>query len=83
MAVCENCGPHQTQQGSSFVRGCQQPFDNYKKVAAGVPAENVFNYDETNLQENPGKLKKIFSMSQPLYTSTVPYGCGYRVFFLS
>jgi hypothetical protein len=31
-------------------------FDNYEKVAAGVAAENVFNYDETNLQENPGKL---------------------------
>ncbi len=26
-------------------------FDNYEKVATGVPAENVFNYDETNLQE--------------------------------
>lgn len=30
-------------------------FDNYNKVAAGVPPENVFNYDETNLQDNPGK----------------------------
>jgi hypothetical protein len=43
-------------------------FDNYEKVAAGVPAENVFNYDETNLQENPGKLKKKF-LHQP---ATIP-----------
>ena len=31
-------------------------FENYTKVAAGVPAENVFNYDETNLQDNPGMI---------------------------
>jgi len=35
-------------------------FENYKKVAEGVPPENVINYDETNLQENPGAKKGIF-----------------------
>jgi hypothetical protein len=37
-------------------------FDNFEKVVAGVPPENVFNYDETNLQENPGKFH-IYSFS--------------------
>jgi len=34
-------------------------FDNFYKVAAGVPPENIHNYDETNLQENPGGKKGI------------------------
>jgi hypothetical protein len=34
-------------------------FDNFYKVAAGVPAENIHNCDETNLQENPGGKKGI------------------------
>ena len=35
-------------------------FDNFYKVTAGVPPENIHNYDETNLQENPGGKKGIF-----------------------
>jgi hypothetical protein len=35
-------------------------FDNFEEVVAGVPPENVFNYDETNLQENPGKFYNLF-----------------------
>ncbi len=37
-------------------------FDNFYKVTAGVPPENIHNYDnydETNLQENPGGKKGI------------------------
>jgi hypothetical protein len=34
-------------------------FDNFYKVAAGVPSENIHNYDETNLQENPRGKKGI------------------------
>jgi hypothetical protein len=29
------------------------------KVAAGVPPEKIHNYDEINLQENPGGKKSI------------------------
>jgi hypothetical protein len=34
-------------------------FDNFYKVTAGVPLENIHNYDETNWQENPGGKKGI------------------------
>ena len=30
-------------------------FDLYEVAAAGVPPANVYNYDETNLRDNPGK----------------------------
>lgn len=35
-------------------------FDNLQKVIENVPAQNIYNYDESNLQDNPGKLKIIF-----------------------
>lgn len=34
-------------------------FDNLEKSLAGIPSENIFNYDETNLTDNPGKKKCI------------------------
>ena len=35
-------------------------FTLYSQTADGIPPENIFNYDETNLQDNPGKEKAIF-----------------------
>ena len=35
-------------------------FDRFEKVAAGVPPENICNYDETNLRDDPGVKKAIF-----------------------
>lgn len=35
-------------------------FDNLEKTMRGVPAENVLNYDETNLSDDPGSQKCIF-----------------------
>jgi len=35
-------------------------FDRFEIVAAGVPPQNIFNADETNLQDNPGARKAIF-----------------------
>ncbi|KAE9542276.1 hypothetical protein AGLY_003403 [Aphis glycines] len=35
-------------------------FDNLQKVIENVSAQNIYNYDESNLQDNPGKLKMIF-----------------------
>jgi DDE superfamily endonuclease len=32
----------------------------YEKTAAGIPATNVLNYDETNLQDNPKAAKAIY-----------------------
>ena len=33
-------------------------FDHFVKEAENVPAENIFNYDETNLTDDPGCKKK-------------------------
>ena len=35
-------------------------FERYKVSAAGIPASNVFNYDETNLTNDPGVKKALF-----------------------
>jgi hypothetical protein len=35
-------------------------FERYEKTAAGIPPENIWNYDETNLRDNPGAQKAIF-----------------------
>jgi hypothetical protein len=35
-------------------------FDNFERTAAGIPAENIFNADETNLREDPGAVKAMF-----------------------
>lgn len=34
-------------------------FVNWTRVAANVPPENIINYDETNLQDNPGAKKVL------------------------
>jgi hypothetical protein len=35
-------------------------FDQYEQSAAGVDPANIYNYDETNLTDNPGAKKVIF-----------------------
>lgn len=35
-------------------------FTHLSKVLEGVPPSNIFNYDETNLNQNPGSRKAIF-----------------------
>jgi hypothetical protein len=42
------------------VKDVEDFFDRFEKTAAGIPASNVFNYDETNLRDNPGAVKAIF-----------------------
>jgi hypothetical protein len=38
-----------------------QFFDRYEKAVEGIPPENMFNYDETNLRDNPGKIHPTVS----------------------
>ncbi|GFR98574.1 Pogo transposable element with KRAB domain [Elysia marginata] len=38
----------------------QQHFDNLEKSLKDVPAENILNYDETNLSDDPGVKKCVF-----------------------
>jgi hypothetical protein len=37
-------------------------FDNFEKTVAGIPPQNIYNCDETNLQDNPGAKKAIFPL---------------------
>lgn len=36
-------------------------FDNLQETIEGIPASHVFNYDETNLQDDPGRKKLLYS----------------------
>ncbi|CAH1732694.1 unnamed protein product [Aphis gossypii] len=36
-------------------------FDNLQGVLVDIPPQNIFNYDESNLQDDPGKKKLIFA----------------------
>lgn len=38
-----------------------QFFDRYEKAVEGILPENMFNYDETNLRDNPGKIHPTVS----------------------
>jgi len=42
------------------VEAIEEFIANYEKVAAGVPPENIFNYDESCLRDDPGSKKCIF-----------------------
>ena len=35
-------------------------FRNFEATVQGIPPENVFNYDETNLTNDPGSKKALF-----------------------
>jgi hypothetical protein len=35
-------------------------FSRFSKTVKDIPPSNIFNYDETNLQDNPGCVKAIF-----------------------
>jgi hypothetical protein len=39
-------------------------FDQYEQSAAGIDPDNIYNYDETNLTDNPGAKKVIFRQQQ-------------------
>lgn len=38
-----------------------QFFDKFEETMEGVTPENLWNYDETNMQDNPGAVKAIFA----------------------
>ena len=37
-------------------------FDKYEESVAGVPPENIWNYDKTNLTNDPGKISIYLSI---------------------
>lgn len=54
--MCQNIKRARAQVSREIV---QKYFDNLKIELEGVPANNVVNYDETNLQDDPGRKKII------------------------
>ena len=47
-------------RASVSAEDIEQFFTRYEKVVAGVPPENILNYDETNLRDDPGSKKCLF-----------------------
>jgi hypothetical protein len=39
-------------------------FNRYELTSAGIPPQNIFNYDELKLFDNPGAKKAIFSRGE-------------------
>lgn len=47
-------------RGAVSLEQIDEFFDNFEKSAEGVLPCNMWNYDETNLRDDPGKFKAIF-----------------------
>lgn len=54
---CANITPKRGSVDKDIVNSY---FDNIEKELQGIPPENVFNFDETNVSDNPGTKKCIF-----------------------
>lgn len=42
-------------------------FEELEKTIQGVPAKNIFNYDETNVADNPGSKIMLYRRGKYLY----------------
>lgn len=51
-------------------------FDNLKDVVKEVPADNILNYDETNLADDPGQEKLIFKRGKKYPERVMNYTKG-------
>jgi hypothetical protein len=51
---------HQAIQGGLSRKEVKTFFDNFQKSAEGVRPENMWNYDESNLRDDPGSKKCLF-----------------------
>lgn len=49
-----------TDRAAVTVKMVEAFFSNYTKTIEGIPPENIINYDETNLSDNPGQKSYIF-----------------------
>ena len=55
--MCQNISKKRAGISSETV---SDYFDELEKTLAGVPPENIINYDETNLTDDPGRKRMIF-----------------------
>ena len=55
--ICQNIKRARAAVSAADVENI---FQLYAKVLDGIPASNVYNYDETNLSDDPGQRKFIF-----------------------
>ncbi|KAJ4425648.1 hypothetical protein ANN_27844 [Periplaneta americana] len=65
--MCQNIKRSRAGVTTSAVN---EYFDNLENTLAGVPPENIINFDETNLQDDPGK-KKVMSKRGVKYPECV------------
>lgn len=47
-------------RASVSVADITEFFVHFEQTAAGIPPENIYNYDETNLRDDPGSKKCLF-----------------------
>ena len=54
--ICQNFKPSRASLSPAIIEAY---FSNLEKSIAGIPPENIMNYDETSLTNNPGRKKVV------------------------
>ena len=55
--MCQNISKKRAKIGAETIN---YYFDELENTLEGVPAENIINYDEINLTDDPGRRRMIF-----------------------
>ena len=55
--MCQNISKKQAKINEETINSY---FDELEKTLDGIPPQNIINYDETNLTDNPGRKRMIF-----------------------
>lgn len=55
--TCQNIKRSRAEVGADVIKSY---FDNLEETIKDIPPQNIYNYDETNLSDNPGTKKCIF-----------------------
>ena len=65
--VCQNISPSRASVSPAMVESF---FSHYAQSIDGVPPENLLNFDETNLSDDPGR-KKVFMKKGTKYPERI------------
>ena len=55
--MCQNISKKRAKINTETINSC---FDELEKTLERIPPENIINYDETNLTDDPGRKRMIF-----------------------
>lgn len=58
--VQRNCQNITVKRASVSREDLQKYFNNLEQTLEGVPPQNIINFDETNLSDDPGRIKCLF-----------------------